>query len=371
MKFNAIVGNPPYQKETKNTSDEQIYNHFMDLSYVLSDETVLITPAKFLYNAGKTPEEWNKKMLNDKHLKIIYHEIDSNKVFPETSINGGIVITYHNNKKEFEPITFFGASNEIVSIKDKVVKNKSFESIKDMVYLQNKFNLEQLNKDFPSIHNKIGSKGKEKRILSSAFEKLKEVFSEDEDIGKVKILGNYKNEKRIYRFIDKKYLDNYGNLEKYKIIMSATDGASGIIGSPIPARIVGKQQIAIPGEGYTQTFISIGNFDNKEECSNLSKYLMSKFARFMIGTMKATNGLKQNIWINLPKQDFKNHDDNKIKKDKNLIDWSKSITKLDEKANKKYNCKTINQIDAQLYSKYRLSEEEVQYIEKMIANVFE
>ena len=371
MKFNAIVGNPPYQKETKNTSDEQIYNHFMDLSYMLSDEAVLITPAKFLRNAGKTPEAWNKKMLNDKHLKVVYYEIDSNKVFPEASINGGIVITYHNNNKEFEPITFFGTSDEIVTIKDKVVNDESFESIKDMVYLQNKFNLEKLNKDYPNIYDKIGSKGKEKRILSSAFEKLEEIFSMDKGSSKVKIYGNCKKQKRIYRYINKKYLDNYGNLDKYKIIMSATDGASGIIGRPVPARIVGKQLPAIPGEGYTQTFISIGNFDNKDECSNLSKYLFSKFARFMLGTLKATNGLKQNVWVNLPKQNFKNHTDAEVKKDKSLIDWSKSIKELDDKANKKYDCNSINQIDAQLYKKYKLSKEEVQYIEKMIASVYE
>ncbi|MCE2259662.1 restriction endonuclease, partial [Streptococcus thermophilus] len=77
---------------------------FMDLSYEIADKSILITPARFLFNAGKTPKAWNRKMLADEHLKVVYYEQDSSQVFPNTDIKGGIVITYHDCKKYFGAI---------------------------------------------------------------------------------------------------------------------------------------------------------------------------------------------------------------------------------------------------------------------------
>lgn len=61
----------------------------MELAYKIADKTVLITPARFLFNAGSTPKSWNEKMLADEHLKVVYFEQDSSKIFPNTDIKGG------------------------------------------------------------------------------------------------------------------------------------------------------------------------------------------------------------------------------------------------------------------------------------------
>ena len=68
MKFDFIIGNPPYQEEIEGSSDRPIYNVFMDAVYKISDKAELITPARFLFNAGKTPKAWNQKMMEDTHL---------------------------------------------------------------------------------------------------------------------------------------------------------------------------------------------------------------------------------------------------------------------------------------------------------------
>ena len=94
MKFNFVIGNPPYQEETEGTSDKPIYNFFIDAAYGVSDRVLLITPARFLFNAGKTPKAWNEKMLNDPHIKVVYYEQDSSKVFANTDIMGGVAISY-------------------------------------------------------------------------------------------------------------------------------------------------------------------------------------------------------------------------------------------------------------------------------------
>ncbi|MBA1394715.1 restriction endonuclease, partial [Lactobacillus sp. XV13L] len=92
MKFDVVIGNPPYQEKTKGTrsSDKSIYHQFMLLSYKLSDLTILITPARFLFNAGDTPVSFNKDILSDNHFKVVYYEHNSSKSFPRTDIKGGI-----------------------------------------------------------------------------------------------------------------------------------------------------------------------------------------------------------------------------------------------------------------------------------------
>ncbi len=62
MKFDYVIGNPPYQETTENTSDKPVYDSFMNASYEVGEKVCLITPARFLFNAGKTPKDWNEKV---------------------------------------------------------------------------------------------------------------------------------------------------------------------------------------------------------------------------------------------------------------------------------------------------------------------
>ena len=337
MKFDAIVGNPPYQENLQNTSDKQLYNLFMEISYRLSKHVVMITPSKFLHNAGKTPKAWNQKMLTDKHLKIVKEYDNAKDVFVSTSMSGGVVITFRNEDEVYEPIGFYAVDSKVESVKNKVLQ-KDFKTIKNIIYLQNKLNLVKVYNDYPNL--KAIHKN-EKRIVSSAFVKLSQLFhdrlkSKDD----IEIVGLI-NRSRVSKYINKKYLISNENLTGYKVIISAADGASGVINNDHAVRIIGKTCILKKNVGFSQTFISIGAFNNITEAKNLEKYLNTKFTRLMIGTLKATNGLKQGVWQNVPLQDFTNKSD---------IDWSKSIS----------------EIDKQLYKKYNLTQEEIDFIEKTI-----
>lgn len=310
----------------------------MDISYKVSSNVVLITPAKFLFNAGKTPKEWNQKMLSDEYLRVVLYEQDAKKIFSDTNMSGALAITQRDLNNKCGAIGIFNAYAEVNTIKTKVLTTDGFVPIKEAIVLQNKFNLEVLLDEHPKLKSKIGSGGKEKRIVSSAFENLSAIFTENQtEQNAIKIIGK----DRVERFINAKYLASHLNLYKYKVVLSAADGASGNLGNPIPARIIGKTFIAEPNVGFTQTFLSIGAFDDMAEAENLNKYLLSKFARFMISTLKATNGLKYEIWSNVPMQDFTANSD---------IDWSKPIA----------------DIDRQLYAKYGFTKEEIAFIESMI-----
>ena len=96
--FDYVIGNPPYMEITKSDSTRMppVYNAFMDASYKVANKVELITPARFLFNAGYTPKAWNEKMLNDEHFKVLLYEMDASKVFPNTDIKGGVAGTYRD-----------------------------------------------------------------------------------------------------------------------------------------------------------------------------------------------------------------------------------------------------------------------------------
>lgn len=78
----------------------------MDESYKCGKVVELITPARFIFDAGQTPKAWNEKMLNDEHFKIISYEPDGSKVFPNTEIKGGYLFLLGIYIKIMEPLKY-------------------------------------------------------------------------------------------------------------------------------------------------------------------------------------------------------------------------------------------------------------------------
>lgn len=121
MKFDAVVGNPPYQEAVASSvNDKPIYHLFMDVAFRLSEKVSFITPARFLFNAGATPSSWNEKVLSDEHFKVLYYTSDSSEVFPNVDIKGGVTITYRDSKTNFGAIGMYCSYEELNSIKNKV-----------------------------------------------------------------------------------------------------------------------------------------------------------------------------------------------------------------------------------------------------------
>lgn len=73
MKFDFVIGNPPYQEDRQGDSNTAlpVYHSFMDAAFEVGNAVELITPARFLFNAGRTPKNWNQKMLSDDHFKVL------------------------------------------------------------------------------------------------------------------------------------------------------------------------------------------------------------------------------------------------------------------------------------------------------------
>lgn len=337
VKFDVIIGNPPYQDKGigETARDEPIYHYFIDNSYDLADKVSFITPARFLFNAGQTPKKWNEKMLNDPHLKVIYYEPDSNKVFNNTDIKGGVAVTYRDEKKILGPIKIFTTSTEINSILTKV-EAISKESLNTILFGKSSYKFDlTLYQDFPGLLERVSS-GERKSINSNIFEKFTEVFSDkNTNDSQVGILGRLNNN-RVIKWIENRYIQPHPNLNSYKVILPASNG-SGAFGETLSAPLIGKPLI-----GHTQTFISFGRFTDKNEANNCLKYIKTKFSRCMLGVMKVTqHNQSKEVWKYVPLQDFTKKSD---------IDWSKSITEIDQ----------------QLYAKYGLTQEEIDFIEENV-----
>ena len=331
MRFDFVVGNPPYQQEKEdNGRQPPVYDKFMEAAYHVSDKVLLITPAHFLFNAGQTQKEWNKKMLSDPKLKVLMYEQDSSKVFPYTDIKGGIAITYRSEKDDFGAIGVFTPYSELNSILHKV-KEKMNKSLAEIIYAPTKFDLETLYKDHPEFKSLIKSGGKDKLLRTNIFDRLS-VFKSVKEDNDISVFGLV-SAKRTWRYIKRCYIDDSNEqLNKWKVLLPESNG-SGTLGELLSTPLIAK-----PLEGYTQTFIGIGAFETEEEAQAAYKYVVSKFTRTMLAVLKITQHNGVETWRYVPLQDFTMSSD---------IDWSQSISS----------------IDLQLYDKYGLTEEERNFIE--------
>ena len=338
MKFDFVIGNPPYQDETIGDNKgfaPPVYHKFLENAYKIGDVVEMIHPARFLFNAGSTPKQWNEQMLHDPHLKVLYFEQDSSKVFSNTDIKGGVVITHHNNVKNYGAIGIFTPYMELNSIISKAAPKEETDSLMNKVYIQNKFNLETLYLDYPELKSNIGSDGKDKRFRNNIFDKIPLFLEEKKNGDDVAVIGVINN-KRQWRYLPVKYMDiAHENLYKWKVLVVRVNG-SGALGE-----VLSNPIIAAPNEGYTQTFIGIGAFDSREEAENALKYVKSKFARTMLGILKITQDNNRDTWRMIPLQDFTSSSG---------INWSVPIS----------------DIDKQLYKKYNLSDEEINFIETKV-----
>ena len=135
FKFDVAIGNPPYQDDMEGDSNTKtpVYDKFMEAVFGVAGKVELITPARFLFNAGYTPKPWNKKMLNDEHFKVFHYEPNAEKIFPNTDIKGGVAVTYRDADKNFGAIGTFSKYQELNTIMRKVTSADGFKSIMEIV----------------------------------------------------------------------------------------------------------------------------------------------------------------------------------------------------------------------------------------------
>ena len=338
MRFEAAIGNPPYQEEASGsaTGSDPIYHLLFDIARMSVDKGVTIQPGRFLFNAGKTPKEWNQKMLNDIHLKVCRYEGESAKVFPLVDLKGGVSILRWDDMEEYGKTGVFVANDVLRGMLSKVLQQVDFRAFSEIVYPRDLYRLtEKLYEDNPWAEGRH-SKGHRYDVGSNIFKVLPELFfeeeSEEENAG---ILGRTQSNGRSIKWIKREYIETPDNFGYFKVFIPKSNGTCAF-GEVLSSPLIGK-----PCEGCSTTFLCIGKFETLEEAEACLKYIKTKFMRAMLGTLKVTQDNPKSTWANVPMQDFTSKGD---------IDWTVDI----------------EGIDRQLYDKYGLTDEERAFVEREV-----
>lgn len=335
MNLNFTIGNPPYQAQTDNSRTKPIYDLFIDLSMDITHRVSLITPARYLFNAGFTSKKWNKKTLNSPHMKIIWYRPTTVDVFPHVDVKGGVSVMYYDAQEDYGGIKLFTAYPELDKIAFKV-EAVGQRPLTEIIYTNASYKFKDV---FPQEYSSFKEQLADNMIGTTVFEKYPKYFRKERREGDFGFYGRLNGE-RCFRYIDKQLIEDHPNLEKYKVFVPKSNG-SGAIGEVLSTPLIGEPLIGEPLIGGTQTFISIGAFDSRSEAEACLKYIKTKFARTMLSILKATQHNPKDTWRLVPLQDFTSGSD---------IDWSQSVA----------------EIDRQLYKKYALTPDEIAFIEEKV-----
>lgn len=319
MKFDVIIGNPPYQMEDGGGRDSAampIYQKFIMQAKKLNPRYLsMIVPARW-YTGGRGLDDFRDEMLHDDRLSIIHDFQETNDCFPGLNIRGGVCYflwdaSHHGNCKVINHFKQEASTLVRPLLEDNcsvfIRHNASITILKKVA----KFKEETFNK-YVSSSKPFG--------MRSNFDQFREKATQDCDI-------------KLYRFGDNGYISvDYVEklheiVDKYKVILSKASPG----GDEYPHSIVSQPIIAEPHSACTETYLVIKDFDTKEECENLVSYIKTLFFRFMMSLMKNTQNISKASYSFVPLQDFSHP-------------WT----------------------DEMLYEKYGLTEDEIAFIESMI-----
>lgn len=282
-KFDVVIGNPPYQEDSvgDSTHNMPIYDKFMEAAYEVAEKVVLITPARFLFNAGYTPKAWNAKMLADPHLSVPIYVRNSTDLFPGTKIRAGVAVTYRDAGRKGEPIGIFTEYPELNAILHKVT-NSNFEPLETVGMTSGRSYryTDKMHEDHPTAADVL-SEGHQYVIGPHAFERVGFLYSSaqpKDEYEYVRVFGRVDN-KRAYRWIRRDYVDGPASLGKYKVAVPAANELNRLGQMAAP-------EVVAPDVAVTQTFLTIGEFDTEAEAQACFKYVKTKFARAMLYVLK-------------------------------------------------------------------------------------
>lgn len=297
MKFDAVVGNPPYQIMDgggTGASAKSIYNLFVMNGQKLNPEYLsMIIPARW-YAGGKGLDGFRDLMLNDTQIKKLFDYFDATECFPDADISGGVCY-------------FLWAKGENGEC---YVETHRHDKVSSMVRPL----LEENSDTFIRFNEAISIIRKVKKFGESSFSSI---VSSRKPFGlnpKDKVFQEAGDDRySVYAYPENGYVEKKcvkSNLEavnQYKVFITKAYGERG----NFPYFVIGKPFIGKPGEVCTETYLLVGATDDENISENIRKYMMTKFFRFFVLFKKNTQNAPKGVYDYVPLQDFRQEWDDK------------------------------------------------------------
>lgn len=322
MNFDVVIGNPPYQENNgagKN-GGSAIWNRFITMGIGLIPKYIcMITPSRW-FTGGMGLNQFRTEWLNDKRIHTLVHFPTANKVFPGTSIAGGVSYFLWDSNKTNQKVTF-----------------KNGETLEKSERVLNRFDVVLADNMVEHIVEKVITVNKGNKTMESIFGS--QVYglptNWDGDFGNIKVItsrGLRKCTEKDINELPRGYRVAVSNVMSEHGSEASKDGTY---------KVITTVRIVAPDTVTAGHYVPVGCFDDVNEASRCFKYFSTKFLRLLVKTRAVGIGIGANCYKFVPLQDFTSSSD---------IDWSQPVS----------------EIDKQLYKKYNLTPEEIAYIEKTI-----
>jgi site-specific DNA-methyltransferase (adenine-specific) len=319
MQFDVVIGNPPYQLASDGgTRDIPIYHKFVDAALTLDPKYVLmITPSRW-FAGGLGLDSFRDRMLNDKHLRVFVDYSRMDAVFPGVDFEGGVsyFLWDRDHEGECEVVHHLGDEAPATSLRnlgefDVFVRNPSALTILRKVLARNEPSITEVM----ATNNEFG--------LVTNFRDYKDAKAGTDSIA----VHAIRDGKRVIGWMPRKKLPKGDALaDKWKVLIPKSYGERGAI----PAQVLGPTLIAKPPSASTQTYVFV-YAKSEAEARYIESYTKTRFFRFLLSLRKITQHAAKPVYAWVPQQVWDHH-------------WR----------------------DDDLYKKYKLTKDEIAFIEKMI-----
>lgn len=321
MKFDVIIGNPPYQLETEGAGKQArpIYNLFVDQAKKLNPRYLsMIIPSRW-FAGGMGLDAFRETMMNDANITHLVDYANAKDCFPQNSISGGVCYFIRERDKASD-CTFINVANG--------TRNVAVRPL-------NEFGVLVRYNEAVSIIHKV--RKFDENLLSDITSPLMPFGLSTNVRGKTK--RNSDGDLILHASNGLTYIDpsviskGHAIAEKFKILISKTGAEhAGEPGKDGMFRVITSSMKVIgPGEVCTHSYFTIGRFDDESEAENALSYMKTRFVRFLILLSMSSINLSKLVFSFVPVQDFSES-------------WA----------------------DEKLYNKYGITEDEIAFIESMI-----
>ena len=339
IKFEAVVGNPPYQEDDGGAqkSARPIYNYFVNMGKKLTSNYLSIIMPSRWYAGGKGLDEFRDEMLNDTHICVLHDYLHPEEVFPDTNNRGGICYfgwkESYNNNGVTEVVTHEGNGKESVA-------NRSLKTNNLDIFIRNSASINVINKVFTQTQETLSIENCISAAKAFGFRTffIKDSLFRKNTTGMSAPIKCYGRGNAVGYVECSEVKSHVEWIDAWKVFIPESNNIGTELNDDNQNAFVG-----MPNTICTETFLVVGADLGLNEASatNLCVYLKTKFARFLHSLAKISQHGTAKTYRFVPLQDFT---------DKSDIDWSKSVAEIDQ----------------QLYAKYNLDDTEIAFIESMI-----